>query len=61
MTEETKEQIQRLAIEALLTDGVHHKHWFLERILEAVGVNLEQLAHEMLRSNDREWNKGIAP
>jgi len=54
-------KIIRLGTEALLTDGKRHKQWYLERILEACGVDLEQTAHEMLRTNDREWDRGIAP
>lgn len=36
---------------ALVTDGAHHKQWFLERIAERLGVDLSDSDHDL----------GIAP
>jgi hypothetical protein len=30
--------VAQLALEGLVTDGAHHKQWFLEQILETMGV-----------------------
>jgi len=47
--------VEDLAIEALLTDGGHHKQWFLERILEEIGWDREELYKKY------GFEKGIAP
>lgn len=44
----------------LITDGADHKQWYLERILEALGVDLMVL-HEQMRAEDYDWEEGIAP
>jgi hypothetical protein len=44
-----------LVMDALLTDGVHHKQWYLERVLEALGYDPETL------HADLQWERGIAP
>lgn len=49
------EDIAELAREAIMTGGDHHKIWYLERILEAVGVPLEEWRERY------EWEEGIAP
>ena len=54
------EKLQDLAMDGLLTDGGHHKQWYLEQILETLGINLDQLAEE-LKLLDCEWEPGIAP
>jgi len=59
--DEKIEQIRHLATAALYESSKHHKQWYLEKILEATGVELEEFAHEMLRANCREWEKGVAP
>ena len=38
-------------------DGSHHKQWFMEKALEALGCNLK-LLKEM---DDDNWEPGIAP
>ncbi len=48
------------AISGLLTDGGHHKQWYLERILLDLGVDLVELKRE-LAGDDYEWEPGIAP
>lgn len=52
--------VKKLAIEGLMTDGAHHKQWYLEEILKAIGVDLKDL-RETLRKTDYDWEDGIAP
>ena len=33
------EKVKDLAIDGLFTDGAHHKQWYLEQILETLGIN----------------------
>ena len=54
------QKIKQLAINGLETDGAHHKQWYLEQILIALDLNLEQL-HSEEQSNDYDWEPGIAP
>lgn len=54
------EGLRDLAIDGLLTDGAHHKQWFLEKILVGLGVDLDELRDE-LADNDYSWDPGIAP
>jgi len=49
--EGTIRQTDFLIKEALFTDGAHHKQWFIEKIAEAIGINLEGIPFE----------KGISP
>lgn len=46
--------IKDLIVDGLLTDGGHHKQWYLEKILEKLGFNVEQLRAE------HGWDGGIA-
>lgn len=49
-----------LAVDGLLTDGGHHKQWYLEEIIKALGMDLDTI-REDLRDNDYDWEDGIAP
>ena len=49
-----------LLTDALLTDGGHHKQWYIERALEALGINLNGL-HKQMQLRDNDWEEGIAP
>lgn len=49
--EEQIEKVKQLCIEALQTDGDHHKQWYLEQILKALDVDTSTI----------EFEKGIAP
>lgn len=51
---------KELAIKGLLTDGAHHKQWYLEEILKAIGYDLKDIEKE-LEEDDYGWEKGIAP
>lgn len=46
-------ELRRLTIEALLTDGSHHKQWYLEQILtivcRATGENTEDVLKDCER------------
>ena len=53
--EAANREVLKLAISALMTDGAHHKQWYLERIVTACGADLETLRIEC------EHEKGIAP
>jgi len=44
------------AKDGLVTDGANHKQWYLERILEELGVDLAVLVCDGL-----EWDEGVAP
>ena len=54
-TRSLRTTITDLCIEALQTDGAHHKQWYLEEILRALGWNVEQVRDE------EDWEEGIAP
>lgn len=45
-----------LCLDALSRDGAHHKQWYLERIEELLGVDLDAA-----KKNDDDWEPGIAP
>jgi len=51
-----------LAHIGLFIDGGHHKQWFLEEILKALDVDLDELraAYEQ-NSEYGAWESGIAP
>ncbi len=36
-------QAQPLILDALITDGAHHKQWYLHRIAEALDIDLSQI------------------
>lgn len=60
------EKAVQYAIYGLTTDGGHHKQWHLERVLESLGVDLDDLDYCLseLDSGDacmEHWEKGIAP
>lgn len=44
--------IGSLVIDALLTDGAHHKQWYLEQIAEELGIPKEEY---------EDAEEGIAP
>jgi hypothetical protein len=43
-----------------MVDGDSHKQWYLERVIESLGVNLKQLKKD-LKNDDYEWEPGIPP
>lgn len=52
--------IEDLAVNALITREGHHKQWYIARILEGLGVDLDEL-REQLKAEGYEWEPGIAP
>lgn len=64
-TRDMNEKIKDLAINGLLTDGAHHKQWYLEEILKAGGVDLKELKAELATPGAGgdwyEWEPGISP
>lgn len=51
------------AIGGLLTDGGHHKQWALEKVLESLGIDLDELRSVLSEGEDGgyDWEEGIAP
>lgn len=49
----------QLAVGGLLNDDRQHKQWYLERILEALGEDLNAIRQELLP--DYDWDEGVAP
>jgi len=49
----TKElaKLEKLFVDALTTDGSHHKQWYLEKIANELGIAIR----------DFNYDKGIAP
>ncbi len=41
--QQKQDEIKNLCIQGLRTDGGHHKQWFLEEILKAVGVDMSKV------------------
>ena len=54
------DKIKKLAIDGLCTDGGHHKQWYLEEILKALGHNLE-VVRRGVNEEGYDWEEGIAP
>lgn len=47
-------------LDGLLTDGAHHKQWYIEQALLALNIDLKTIAAE-LALGDCAWEPGIAP
>ena len=54
------ETIKEVIIDGLLTDGAHHKQWFLEQIALKLGFDLSEIRKELL-AEDYDWDDGIIP
>ena len=54
------ELVRKLAAEGLCFDGGHHKQWYLEEILKALGVDLDAMRDEELEKG-YDWEPGIPP
>jgi len=48
------ETVKALIMEALGTDGEHHKQWYLEQIAAVLGIDL-------VETRELEYEKGIPP
>lgn len=58
--ESLREAIKDLVLDALFTDGAHHKQWYLEKILETMDYDVKKLKED-LSDRGYEWDDGIAP
>ena len=56
----TEKAIQ-LAVYGLMEDEGHHKQWYLEQVLIALGVELDEIRAEFDANEYGEWEAGIAP
>ena len=66
MRENIKEEIKDLCVDGLMTDGEHHKQWFLEEILKKLGFDLVKISRDIIEeegedSDEYEWARGIPP
>ena len=50
-TEKELNNLENLFIEALTTDGSHHKQWYLRKIAKLLGIEIDDFIYK----------KGIAP
>lgn len=58
------EKAKELAIRGLINREPHHKQWYIEQVLIALGVNLDELYQELIKDGDideAEDIQGIAP
>lgn len=55
--EEANRAAAELALMALLTDGAHHKQWYLERIVETLGLDFDHFE----KDTGYKVERGIAP
>ncbi len=58
--EATREKVKNLIINGLEVDGDHHKQWYLEQILVALGYDLLKVKQEE-NKDDYDWEPGIPP
>lgn len=54
-------KLYKLCVEALTTDGAHHKQWYLERILEELGGDVETLREALEREGSSRLEEGVEP
>jgi len=52
--------VKELLEDALYTDGEHHKQWYLEKIGDLCGVNIDEWHKDLLTTGEA-WDRGIAP
>lgn len=59
------EKAKELAIRGLINREIHHKQWYIEQVLLALDVNLEELYQDLIKDGDINENeedvRGIAP
>ena len=54
------EDAKELAVSGLLIDGGHHKQWYLEQVLKALGYDTRDI-REGVNMQGYDWEDGIAP
>lgn len=52
--------LKELITEGLIVDGAHHKQWYLERILEVLGFDVDNI-RQTLEAEGYFAERGIAP
>ena len=57
---DSPEKAAEWLVYGLTWDEAHHKTWFVEQALKALGVDLDVLA-DNLREQDSGWEPGISP
>ncbi len=56
------EKAKELAIRGLVNREMHHKQWYIEEVLKALGTDLDELYQELTDSGDIDEDaRGIAP
>jgi len=60
LNDELEATILDYAINGLETDGAHHKQWYLEEIIKALGYDLATIRKEE-NAEGYDWEPGIAP
>ncbi len=60
------EKATELAIRGFIHSEYHHKQWYLEQVLLALGVNLDDLRQELMDDGECDdngdyWPESIAP
>jgi hypothetical protein len=58
--EKLRAKVEELCTDGLLTDGGHHKQWYLEQILETIGVDLTDLRTQLV-DKGYAWEPGVEP
>lgn len=56
-----KEKAAQLAVYGLMTDGGHHKQWYLEQILLALDEPVAEIKEWLDAAGYGQWEEGIAP
>lgn len=51
------ENAKKLAVDGLQTDGDHHKQWYLQEILRALGYKISEIKKEL----NCDWENGTPP
>jgi len=58
---DTMEEAIQLALDAIFTDGEHHKQWYLDQIIRLLIADDEEYKKLRKDAKDYGWDEGIAP
>lgn len=58
---DTMEEAIQLALDAIFTDGEHHKQWYLDQIVRVLVADDEEYQKLRKDAKDYGWDEGIAP
>ena len=56
--EQKADELSEWIVSGLVTDGAHHKQWYLEKVLEEV---MGEAYVKTMRDENGEWEKGVPP